>query len=247
MAVIWQKDYAGRHYEVRTAGNSVRLYTNGAFHSQYNPRHLFMGAVWDVLSLPVLFAVSPIHNVLMLGVGGGTVIHQLNRLIAPEEVTGIELDPVHLTVAHRFFSCDLPNVRLIEADALEWMRQSSARFDVVIDDIFVDADGDPERPHPANRHWMKLIERHTRSCGVVVQNYLSPSMVRKQVQSHVTFLEKHFRTALLFTTPRYDNGILALYRENIDVADAKRRATDQIRDIDPAALHRLEYRVKRLF
>ncbi len=37
MAVLWQKKTAGQHYEVRTAGNSRRLYKNGVCHSQFNP------------------------------------------------------------------------------------------------------------------------------------------------------------------------------------------------------------------
>ena len=37
MALLWEKRAAGVHYSVRNAGNTVRLYTNGVLHTQYNP------------------------------------------------------------------------------------------------------------------------------------------------------------------------------------------------------------------
>ena len=55
MAVIWQKHVEGKCYEVRAAGHTRRLYTDGVFHSQYNPRHSLTGNVWDLLSLPSFF------------------------------------------------------------------------------------------------------------------------------------------------------------------------------------------------
>ena len=38
MAILWQQTIDGNHYEVRTAGGSVRLYRNGVNHSQWNPK-----------------------------------------------------------------------------------------------------------------------------------------------------------------------------------------------------------------
>ena len=80
MALLWTTKKGNTQYEVRTAGDSIRLYTNRAFHSQYNPKHVFTGAMWDLLSIPALFYAINLqrkpNSVLMLGVGGGTAIHQ---------------------------------------------------------------------------------------------------------------------------------------------------------------------------
>jgi hypothetical protein len=55
MAVLWAKNIAGTCYEVRTAGRTRRLYTDGVFHSQHHPERLFDGDVWDLLMMPALF------------------------------------------------------------------------------------------------------------------------------------------------------------------------------------------------
>ncbi|MEJ2060857.1 MAG: class I SAM-dependent methyltransferase, partial [Gammaproteobacteria bacterium] len=100
MAVLWEKRSGGRHYEVRGAGATRRLYTDGVFHSQFSPRRPLTGSIWDLLLLPAYFHdPSDIRRVLVLGVGGGTVIRQFQHFIAPECIEGVELNPVHLTVA----------------------------------------------------------------------------------------------------------------------------------------------------
>ena len=58
----------GTRYEVRSHGASVRLYTNGVFHSQWNEGRPFAGGVWDCLSLPVLYRdPAAVRRVLVLG------------------------------------------------------------------------------------------------------------------------------------------------------------------------------------
>ena len=54
MAIVWQRKIKGRDYQVRSAGKSLRLYTEGVFHTQYNPDHLLSGGIWDLLALPAL-------------------------------------------------------------------------------------------------------------------------------------------------------------------------------------------------
>ena len=104
MSVLWETDRNGTHYSVRAHGASVRLYSNRVFHSQWNPDRPFAGGVWDCLGLPVLYRpVARVRRVLLLGVGGGAVIRQLERLVPGASVTGIEIDPVHLDVARRWF------------------------------------------------------------------------------------------------------------------------------------------------
>ena len=94
MAILWQKTIKDTRYEIRSAGQTRRLYTDGVFHSQFNPVHAVTGGVWDVLMLPAFFKpADSIKRVLVLGVGGGAVIHQLQRYIKPDEIIGVGIKP----------------------------------------------------------------------------------------------------------------------------------------------------------
>ena len=246
MAIVWRSDLAGKRYEVRSAGRSLRLYTNGAFHSQYNPGHLFSGAVWDLLTLPILFNAGSPRSVLLLGLGGGTAIHQINRLVAPDRVTAIELDPVHIDVARHIFGVNAPNVSLIHADAVRWLAHNRGKHDVIIDDLFVDTPDEPQRAQPVDAKWLRRLAARTRPHGVVIQNHLSPSVARKLVRTYRSSLERHFKTVLMFTTPAYENGILALYRDPVDKASGEKLALARISAAHTSAARRLKFKCTRL-
>jgi|TARA_B100000959_G_scaffold167192_2_gene175057 spermidine synthase len=246
LAVIWsfEDTRENKRYEVRLAGSSLRLYTNGAFHSQYSPGHLFTGGVWDLLSIPALFQASPLYtNVLMLGVGGGTAIHQLNRLVNPGKIIGIELDPIHIQVAREYFGLTDPNLTLIEADARLWLKRSGARFNIIVDDLFVDAPDDPMRPFELNRSWMVLLSKRLRNNGIIVQNHLDRSNATKAAD----LISDNFRSALLFTVPHYENVVLALYREPVNSRKARALAIKKIQAIDTSAVTKLRFQVQQIY
>jgi len=92
MSILWETQVHDSHYSVRRAGGSVRLYTNRVFHSQWNPAVPFAGGIWDCLSLPVLhLPIAQIKRILLLGVGGGAVIRQLQTIGQFESITATSL------------------------------------------------------------------------------------------------------------------------------------------------------------
>jgi spermidine synthase len=249
MAILWTFDETignrHTHYSVRTAGASRRLYTNGAFHSQYHPQRLLSGGVWDLLTLPALYTQHGVKTLLMLGVGGGTAIHQYRRICAPRHMTGIEFNPVHLQIAEEFFDCRGPDIKLIQADAYDWIKHSRARFDVLVDDLFVDTSTDPVRPNDIDTRWMQQLERRLRPSGMIIQNHLAPKSAWQVAQD--PWVQAHFAAAILFTTPHYENGVLALYKTPVNNRHGRHLATERIRALDKAAARRLNFRGQKLY
>ena len=122
MAILWQKTVDQNRYEIRTAGKTRRLYTNGVCHSEFNADKIFTGSVWDLLILPAWFyGDDEIRRILVLGVGGGAVLLQLDHLLETDAIIGIESDPVHLHLARKFFGSTVPGITLIEAEAGAWL------------------------------------------------------------------------------------------------------------------------------
>lgn len=176
MAVIWQTCRNGVIYEVRGAGSSVRLYSNGTFHSQWNPRHIFTGALWDLLTLPgFLLPASRPLRVLVLGVGGGAVIRQLRALLEVEEVVGVELDSVHLQIARRWFGLShFDNVKLHHADARDWIDNYKGKhFDIVIDDLFGHVAPETQRSVVIDKDWSQQVASVLSPESVLVVNTVS--------------------------------------------------------------------------
>lgn len=209
MAILWKKQVNGTRYEVRTAGNSRRLYSDGVFHSQYNPTAPVTGSVWDLLTLPAFFYPhGKIKRALVLGVGGGAVIQQLRHFVQPGEIIGIERDPVHLYVARRFFGVTQENVDLHEADAVQWINEyEGPPFDMVIDDLFGERDGEPIRAVSVDAPWFDCLSRHLTRQGMLVINFASSKELRQSAYFSDHRVERRFKMAFQLTVPLCDNAV----------------------------------------
>ena len=235
MAILWQKTIKNTCYEVRTAGQTRRLYTDGVFHSQYNPEHEVTGGVWDVLMLPVFFyPPETIKRVLVLGVGGGAVIQQLQRYIKPVEIIGIELNSVHIMVAKRFFGVTSKSAQLIHADAIKWIESySGPPFDMIIDDLFGEEDGEPLRAVKANKAWFEKLNAHLSPEGVLVMNFISTGDLKNCAALSYKKVSAYFSSIFKFTLTHYDNAVGAflkvpvttqMLRQNLNRVDELRKS-----------------------
>ncbi len=218
MAIVWQKNLDGIRYEVRTAGKTRRLYTNGVFHSQYHPDRPTTGGIWDLLMLPALFqAPRKVQRVLVLGVGGGAVIRQLQRYVQPKSIIGVELNPVHLQVARRFFGVDHRIAELHQAEAVTWLETyEGPPFDMIIEDLFGEQNGEPLRAVKADITWCDALSRHLSREGILVMNFIDSAEMRQSECVNKRYLAQHFKSAFQFTLPLYENVIVALLRFQAD-------------------------------
>lgn len=173
MAIIWQQEHDGVRYEVRRHGKRLRLLANGVQHSEYHPDKLFTGSVWDLLWLPV-FLVEParIKRILVLGLGGGSVVAPLLRFTAAEQLVAVDLDPVHVQVAREFFAVERPGVSCHCMDAREFVAGYQGEpFDLVIEDLFAPSDTSVSRAIAADGRWCGELGRLVAPDGLLVMNF----------------------------------------------------------------------------
>ncbi len=115
--------------------------------------------------------VPPDSRILILGLGGGTMVHLAHQLLTPKDITVVELDPVVIEVARRFMGLDqLPNVHYCAGDAYEVLDEltDSNRFDLVIEDIFYA--GFPGKGEDHVRAHLDRLTRVLSPAGSIVLN-----------------------------------------------------------------------------
>lgn len=89
--------------------------------------------IWDAL-VP---ATCP-ANVLILGLGGGTVATLITERWGAVPIIGVEQDPAVAWLAqHEFGLATLPHVQVIVGDAFEYVRTCQTRFDAICVDLYV--------------------------------------------------------------------------------------------------------------
>lgn len=207
--MIWRRQVDGVDYQVRSAGQTRRLYSNGVFHSQFNPRSPVGGSVWDLLLLAAFFQDLPARpRILLLGVGGGAVIRQLQHFLGPVSITGIDINRVHLQVARRFFGVGGRSVELIEADAIQWVAQGpAAAYDLIIDDLFGHADGEPSRAIAADSAWFMQLQRLLRPGGTLALNFDTPAGLRSCGWCSDRRVAATLASGWGLSTPLYENCV----------------------------------------
>ncbi|MGL6162716.1 spermidine synthase [Microbulbifer sp.] len=246
MAVVWQRQVGGNCYQVRRHGASVRLYSNGILHSQWNPRDPLKGSFWELLLLPAFFLPPrKIRSVLVLGVGGGAMIRLLQQFVEPECIVGVDLDPVHLSVARRYF--DVRDAELVCADAREYVagrlaakKQSS--YDLIVDDLFGHDQRKAERTVAADPDWCKSLLQLLTPDGLVVSNFGSRREMITSGWRHTGLREQ--LASWSAEMPQYENCVLTVSRRRLAMADLVARAPGAINPQNPR--RRLKCRLRRL-
>jgi len=212
--IIWSRQQGDNHYELRKAGHSIRLYRNAVFHSQYNGTRILNGGVWDILWLPVFFRpAAKLKRILVLGVGAGAAIKKLQRFLPQAYITGVDVDAVHLEIARQFVGLDdsAEQLSLVHADAIQWLADyRGAAFDVIIDDLYSEAAGEPCRiVDYANEKqwWLKQIKQRLSSGGVLMANCISPAQVSALVAGQRNSLTGAFKYGFSLHRRGFDNRI----------------------------------------
>lgn len=219
MAVVWSRNIEGNHYEVRSAGATLRLFRNGVHHSQFNPNRPLGGCIWDLLALPAMHRPQgEIREALVLGFGAGAVGRVLREVVQPERIVGVELDEIHLTIADGFFECS-EGCDLIAADAVEWIRHGAegGRFDFILDDLYAEEEGMPVRCVPMDLDWCQRLADLLNPGGMLVFNLVEPEKVPHLPPMKDKTLSKRFPHVSVFRMEGYENRIVAFSEQALDV------------------------------
>lgn len=77
------------------------------------------------------------ESALILGMGGGTIAALLTRRFGPIPIVGVEHDPHIIHLARETFGMrDVPSAQIIEQDAINFVRQCHATFDLICVDLY---------------------------------------------------------------------------------------------------------------
>ena len=215
MALIWSKKTRSTHYEVRSAGNTIRLYTNKIFHSQWNPLRPLSGHLWDYLYLPMTRhkEFPNIKNILVLGVGGGAVINLINTFISPKKIVGVDLDKNHLSIARRFFHANAEFEHMCAEDYIA--AHPTVKYDIIIDDLFAERTEPPydavRAIHP-NKEWLDKLVKSLAPAGMIIMNCESISQFKDVKKSYRHRLIKNISC---LQCHGYENAIAVISKQKL--------------------------------
>jgi spermidine synthase len=140
------------------------------------------------------------RRVLLMGLGGGTVVKQFVRLYPDVEIDAVEIDPVVIDVAQRFFHVKpSPRVRLHAMDGRVFLRTSGAQqWDIILIDTYTtNRYGSTIPTHMVTREFFAEAARHLTPRGVLVFHCYTQSNAPMSRALHRT-MANEFPTVLAF-------------------------------------------------
>lgn len=128
----------GRFYAVERKGDATYLRINRRMECQSVKGDGPTGLYYDDIAARIMQDTPPRDTVCILGLGGATIARRLRELGYLGHITGVENDEVMLRLGIEYF--DLWAVdEIVRADARGYCLHKKVKFDVVINDLYVDS------------------------------------------------------------------------------------------------------------
>jgi spermidine synthase len=162
---------AAPRVEIRRTASGLELRVDGTLASNHPEGKGGTGPVWDALALPVL-ALPPARrrSLLVIGLGGGSVVRVLRALAPRARIVGIEIDPGVVAAARAHLGLDRLGVEVILGDALAVLREERRRFDLVVEDAFVGPTRTIRKPDGFPEPLLTLARRRLAPGGLLACN-----------------------------------------------------------------------------
>ncbi|TMD40219.1 MAG: methyltransferase domain-containing protein [Chloroflexi bacterium] len=224
--LLYEKESAYGYIQVVRDGSKTELILNEgeAIHSIYDPNSLLTGGPWDYMLVANSFrpaqATEPVpKDIAILGLAGGTAARQYTAAYGPGvQITGVEIDPEIVSVAHRYFHLDEPNVHPVVSDARYWLDTQASQYDVII----MDAYRQPYIPfHLTTREFFSEVHDHLRPGGVAVVNAGRTATDYRLVDAIASTMAAVYPSVFLVDVPEFSNTLVYGSTVPITIADVE--------------------------
>jgi spermidine synthase len=128
------------------------------------------------------------EKVLIVGLGGGAMIHFLKHYDPKVKIDVVEIDPKIVEIADKYFGVRSGgNVNIITKDAFDYLKNTEARYDVIYMDAFLKPSNDTDKTGVPLRlktiRFYKEIQQKLNPAGLVVYNLNPHATVGEDVKT----------------------------------------------------------------
>ena len=230
-------------YETRSEFSHIRVRRNGQIRSLIFVRDTGDEMIESVVNLErpdqllapytrIMFAshlfVQP-KRVLIVGLGGGGMIHFLKHHQPELEIDAVEIDPAVVKVAGDFFQIKSEGkITIHTADGLKYLTETERAYDVIYMDAFLKPTADTDSTGAPLKlktiEFYKSVQKKLAPGGVVVFNLNT----HNQVHQDLAAIEHAFERTYTFRVPKAMNLVVVAASHDMAVStdEMRRRGAD---------------------
>jgi spermidine synthase len=166
--VLFEVESPYNNIRVVERQNGLRYMTFGVFEQTAirpgDPSYLHYAYARSALAA-LAFLDRPARNLLLVGLGGGTIVSFLARHLPELEQQSVEIDPLVVQLARKYFALpDKGEIRTAIGDGRQFLRSNKGSYDVIMLDAYK-VGGIPF--HLTTVEFMRLVKERTAAGGVV--------------------------------------------------------------------------------
>ncbi|OGY24592.1 MAG: hypothetical protein A2Y57_01945 [Candidatus Woykebacteria bacterium RBG_13_40_7b] len=92
---------------------------------------------WNTVMEIVQEQLKNPKKILILGLGGGTLVKLFNNKFQIEKIDGVEVDPKIVEIAKNYFWLSDPNLNIKVGDAINYVRRKVDDYDAIMVDLYL--------------------------------------------------------------------------------------------------------------
>jgi spermidine synthase len=226
---LWRAESAYNMVRVIRYRGYIWLALNQAeySHSTRKEGSFWSGSYQDDFAIGPLLV--PAHRLLVLGMGAGGTI-RVTRRVAPDiQVDAVEIDPMVVEAARRFFGLhpEAPWLSVHVADARPWLARDEAQYDLVHVDLY---HGGPYVPfYLVTEEFFRLVRDRMSDEGLLMMNVYDRGKDRQILFSTGATLERVFPFVAVLSRQDQNHIVLAFQRLR-SLEDIRRRLAEARED-----------------
>lgn len=188
------------------------------------PQNLFL--LYTQTMFASFFLNKEHSDTLLIGLGGGGMVHFLNHYFPHVKVDAVEIDPAIVEIAKKYFKLKVhPSTRIFTDDAANFILLPGKNYDVIYMDAFLKPTSDTDSTGVANKFkgqtFLQKLKSRLKQNGIVVFNINNHEKMQEDIQT----IEHEFAQIYFFQKNRSGNLIV------IGSTNTNRISQDKMKEI----------------
>ena len=236
-AVVYERTSAHHHIQVIDNNGIRTLSFNGSQETRMSLRYPLQGhfVYTEYFHMPWLWN-NQITDVLMMGLGGGSIQRAYQYYYPDVKIDTVELDPVVVDVARQYFSVK-PSAthRIIRSDGRLYLRRTKKNYDLILMDAYTSNRYGSFIPYPlVTKEFFQMASERLTDDGVIAYNVIGTLQGwRADILGAVyKTMKSVFPNVYLFPAPDSLNVVLVGTKsdETVTTPVVRQRAAELVKD-----------------
>lgn len=126
--------------------------------------------IWEPIIKKIAKDENKISKVLILGLGGGSLVKLLNKYFSKIKITGLEVDPLMIGLGKKYFNLEnFSNLKIINESAEVFINKTKLKFDLIVVDLYL---GDKVPKNCESDIFLENLKKCLTNKGLIVFNRL---------------------------------------------------------------------------